>query len=371
MPGSGYGTGPTTAGGPISVLVVDDDEDVRSVLVRVLTRQGHRPTGVASAEAARRALDEGEYGLMLCDVMMQDETGIGLLAHVHVVRPELPVVMVSGINDLAMASAALDLGAFGYVTKPFDQSQLLIAVANALRRARLEAENAAYRANLEAMVEERTAALSDALDNLRATEAQVRQASEETVRSLTRAIEGRDVETGHHIERMSRYSSLLARRYGLDATHCELIRQASPMHDVGKIGVPDGILFKPGRLSVGELEVVKQHPELGFQILSKSEQPLLVLAASIARSHHERWDGSGYPLGLAGESIPLEGRIAAVADVFDALVSRRVYKPPFPLERAVEIIVDGRGTQFDGSVVDVLIDHIDEVVAIQEQYPDN
>jgi putative two-component system response regulator len=195
-------------------------------------------------------------------------------------------------------------------------------------------------------------------------------ASEETIRVLTRAIEGRDVETGQHIERMSRYAALLAEHHGLDVDRCELIRLASPMHDVGKIGVPDGILFKPGMLSKGEYDVIKEHPILGNEILGKSAQPLLVMAALIALTHHERWDGTGYPHGLAGEHIPLEGRIASVADVFDALLSRRVYKPAFPLEQAVQIMADGRGTQFDGDIVDLLLAHLDDAAAIQEQYPD-
>ena len=194
--------------------------------------------------------------------------------------------------------------------------------------------------------------------------------SEETIWILTRAIEGRDVETGQHIERMSRYAGLLAERYGLSADRSELIRLASPMHDVGKIGVPDGILFKPGMLSKGEYDVIKEHPELGHEILGKSDQPLLVMAALIALTHHERWDGAGYPHGLEGEHIPLEGRIAAVADVFDALMSRRVYKPAFPIEQALQIMSDGRGVQFDGDIVDLLLTHIDDVLAIQAQYPD-
>jgi putative two-component system response regulator len=169
---------------------------------------------------------------------------------------------------------------------------------------------------------------------------------------------------------MSRYAGLLAAHYGLSTERCELIRLASPMHDVGKIGVPDGILFKPGMLSKGEYDVIKEHPELGHEILGKSAQPLLVMAAVIALTHHERWDGGGYPRGLAGEHIPLEGRIAAVADVFDALLSRRVYKPAFPLEQAVQIMSDGRGVQFDGDIVDLLLLHIDEAVVIMEQYPD-
>jgi putative two-component system response regulator len=352
------------------ILVVDDDEQVRHTMARILAKYDYACRAVGAVAEARQALRDSAFDLVLCDVMMPDASGIELLHHIRSEFPELPIVMVSGIGDPTFAAGALDLGAYGYVTKPFEANQVLIAVANALRRARLETENAAYRAHLEEKVRERTADLSEALARVERSEEELRLSSEDTVRALSRAIEGRDVETGQHIERMSRYVALLAHHHGLSAEECELIRLASPMHDVGKIGVPDGILFKPGKLSTGEFEVIKQHPELGYEILAKSEQPLLVMAAAIARTHHERWDGAGYPQGLSGKGIPIEGRLAAVADVFDALVSRRVYKPALSLERSLEIMGEGRATQFDPDVVDLLLGNIDEVVAIQEQYQD-
>jgi putative two-component system response regulator len=352
------------------ILVVDDDEQVRRTMVRILTKYDYACRAAGTVAEARQALRDAAYDLVLCDVMMPGESGIELLNHIRSQYPELPIVMVSGIGDPTFAAGALDLGAYGYVTKPFEANQVLIAVANALRRARLESENSAYRAHLEEMVRERTADLAAALARVQNSEEQLRLSSEDTVQALSRAIEGRDVETGQHIERMSRYAELLAHEYGLSTDDCQLIRLASPMHDVGKIGVPDGILFKPGKLSTSEFDVIKQHPELGYEILAKSEQPLLAMAAVIARSHHERWDGTGYPQGLSSNGIALEARIAAVADVFDALVSRRVYKPAFPLDRSLRTMEEGRGTQFDPDVVDLLLVNIDKVVAIQEQYRD-
>jgi putative two-component system response regulator len=278
--------------------------------------------------------------------------------------------MCSGVTDAAFADVALELGADGYVTKPFDASQVLIAVAGALRRARLERENHAYRAHLEGMVVERTSALTDALVELQTASEQLQQSAELTINALATAIEGRDVETGQHVVRVARYTELLARGYGFDAERAKLAGVASAMHDIGKIGVPDGILFKPGRFTPPEYDVIKQHAEIGYQILAKSNLPLLDTAAAIARTHHERWDGSGYPYALAGESIPIEGRIAALADVFDAIVSRRCYKPAYPVERALDIIRDARGTGFDPAVVDVFFDHLDEIADIRLDYPD-
>ena len=352
------------------ILVVDDEEAVRGALARILARDGYASESVASVADARHALRRRDYELVLCDVMMPQEQGVCLLRHVRSEYPALPIVMVSGVSDPGFATVALGLGAYGYVTKPFEENQVLIAVANALLRSRVECENETYRRFLEQMVADRTHALSESVERLERSEASLRSASEDTVKSLARAIEGRDVETGQHVERMSRYSELLALRCGMGRQQCGAVRLAAAMHDVGKIGVPDGILFKPGRVSAGEYEVIKQHAELGFSILERSEQPLLALGALIARTHHERWDGTGYPRGLEGTAIPLEGRIAAVADVFDALVSRRVYKPAFSVERALDIMRQGRATSFDPEVLDEFLGHADDAVEVLELFPD-
>jgi putative two-component system response regulator len=352
------------------ILVVDDDEQVRRALARILRSHEHDCRTAPSVQAARDGLADPDCELVLCDVMMPGESGFDLLRHVRAEHEDLPVIMVSGVSDLSFANLALELGAYGYVTKPFEPNQVLIEVAGALRRAELEVENASYRMHLEELVADRTAALSATIDELAGAEHQLRAASEEMVRSLSQAIEGRDIETGQHIMRMSRYTELLARCIGLDADRCEQIRLASSMHDVGKIAVADGILFKPGTLSPAEFGVIQEHAAVGYAILSKSELPLLQLAATIAWTHHERWDGHGYPVGLVDEDIPLEGRITAIADVFDALVSRRVYKAAIPLDRALEILREGRGTQFDPSLLDVFFDHIDDVEEIWRDYPD-
>jgi len=345
------------------ILVVDDDPQVCEVLSRILESHDHECTTAASVDEARPVLGDPACELVLCDVMMPDESGFDLLRQLHDQHAEIPVVMVSGVHDVGLATLALELGAYGYVTKPFEPNQVLIAVANALRRAELEVENASYRIHLEELVDARTTDLAAARSGLRV-------ASEEMVNALSQAIEGRDIETGYHIARMSRYTTLIAQRAGLDADVCDEIRLASPMHDVGKIAIADGILFKPAALTAAERTVIEEHAEIGFSILAKSEHPLLQLAASIARTHHERWDGEGYPQGLAGEAIPFEGRITAIADVFDAIVSRRVYKPAIPLDRAITIMREGRATHFDPELLDVFLANMDEVEAIRSEYVD-
>jgi cyclic di-GMP phosphodiesterase len=356
---------------PARVLVVDDEPPIRDVLTRILGRHEYRCEAAGSAAEARERLEDTRWDVVLCDVTMPGESGISLVGHIRQRQPQAAVVMVSGIDDPYVAAEALDLGAYGYVTKPFVANQVLIAVANATRRARLEAENAGYREQLERLVADRTAELATTIEALHAADTALRQTSEETISLLLRLIEGRDVETGRHIERMSRYSGMLARRAGIGDDRADLIRVASAMHDVGKLGVPDGILLKPARLTPVEFEVVKQHAEFGYRMLSRSQQPLVSLAATIALTHHERWDGSGYPEGTAGEDIPLEGRITAIADVFDALMSRRVYKSAFPLDQTVELMLEGRGTQFDPTLTDLFLDDVDALMAVRAEYPDS
>jgi putative two-component system response regulator len=223
---------------------------------------------------------------------------------------------------------------------------------------------------LELTVLERTAALRHAIDSLERTEKELRLSREETIQRLAIAAEYRDGATAQHIQRMSQYCSLLARRYGLDSNRCELIRIASPMHDIGKIGTPDHILLKPGKFTPDEFKAIALHPEIGYRILSGSGAELLKLAATIAWTHHEKFDGSGYPRGLCGEVIPLEGRIAAIADTFDALTSKRVYKPAFPIDQAIDIMHKRRGKDFDPDLLDIFLNEMDEVLTIRNQYSD-
>jgi putative two-component system response regulator len=355
---------------PVDILVVDDDAQSRALLKRILEAQGHSCQLAGDANEARRDLSRREVDLVLSDVRMPGGSGIELLAYIRAQFPFLPVVMISGIGEIDVATAALELGAYGWVSKPFDTTQILIAVANALIRAGLEEESLAHAERLETAVIERTLELEQAVVKLELSEAEMRRVTEDTIGALTRAIERRDIETAHHIERVSRYATMLATALDLPEERCEMIRAASPMHDVGKIGIPDGILLKPGRVTNAEFNVIKQHVRLGHSILSLSQQPLLQLAAEIAQTHHERWDGTGYLIGLGGEQIPLEGRITAIADTFDALVSRRVYKPPIPLEEAFEVIEAGGGTQFDPELADLFLQHRDEAEAIFYEYPD-
>jgi putative two-component system response regulator len=266
--------------------------------------------------------------------------------------------MVSGQENAEVARMAIDAGAFGYVTKPFTGTDVIIAALTALQRRRSDRVLVARQARLEDGIVERTAAASDALQ-------QMRIAHEETVLRLSKAMEYRDPGTGGHIERMSHYCGLMAAGLDLDP---DAIRVASRLHDIGKIALPDTILRNPGPLTAEERTRIESHAEIGHRLLRDSRSPLLDEAAVIAWTHHERHDGTGYPRGLAGDDIPISGRIAAVADVFDALISERTYRPAMAFEDAVAAIAVERGRQFDAGVVDVFLDSIDDVRSIVSRF---
>jgi len=336
------------------VLIVDDEPGVREALRRLVTDEGHVTTLAGDTAAARAALGSGSFELILCDVNLPGESGLELVHDVIENRTDVAVLMVSGADDPELAETALALGAYGYIVKPFRSSEVRIGIANALRRRRLEIENEAHREQLEQLVAERTAELG--------------RSREETIHRLARAAELRDSETGLHIERVSRFTELIARRLGLPDAECELLRIASPLHDIGKIALPDNILRKPAPLSADERRLVETHTRLGNIILAGSLEPLLQLAAEIAWTHHERFDGAGYPRRLAGEAIPLAGRIVAVADVFDALVSDRVYRAALPVNIVIGAMHAERGTHFDPQVLEVFLTAIPEALAIRDRF---
>ncbi len=354
-----------------NILVVDDEEPIRRLIGYLLQTHGYTVDFASDAREARQKLDEQPFALMLCDVNMPGESGMDLVRNTLAEHPHTAAIMVTGLDSSVLANAALDVGAFGYIIKPFESNEVLIDVTNALRRRRLEMENRLHRENLEDIVRTRTVALQQALDWLERSEKELRLSREETIQRLAIAAEFRDSSTAQHIQRMSHYCELLARKSGMSPERCDLIRTASPMHDIGKIGTPDHVLLKPGKFTQEEFNVIAQHAEIGYRILSGSDAELLKVAAVIAWTHHERFDGSGYPRGLKGQAIPVEGRIASIADAFDALTTQRVYKPAFDLSHALELMLKHRGEHFDPELLDIFIASTDELTRIHDQYADH
>jgi putative two-component system response regulator len=360
----------TTLSGDARVLIVDDDEPIRRLLARLLEDAGYDCEAVSDAESALSELKTSAYALVLTDMDMPGSSGLDLIMKILARKEDTATVMITAIDDVKLANTSLEVGAYGYVIKPFKPNEILINVSNALRRRSLEIENRNHRQRLEQMIKDRTGELWDAIARLENAEKDLTQSREETVQRLAIAAEFRDDETASHILRMSRYCELLARKSGVEVERAELIRVASLMHDVGKIGIPDLILQKPGRLTTEERVIMQQHSEMGYRILAGSRSELLRRAAQIAWTHHERVDGSGYPRGLVGDAIPFEGRVSAIADVFDALTSDRSYKKAFPLDKALEIMGEGRGSHFDARLLDVFLDSLDEIIEIKDHYSD-
>ena len=358
------------AEGPARILIVEDDDAIRRSLVKLLDRNRYSCVPAATASEAHALLDESSFDLVMTNMDMPGGSGLDLLMHVSEKHKDVATVVVTGADEASVARAALDAGAYAYVLKPFNDNQMLINVASALRRRSAELDKRAQLERLEQMVRQRTGEMWSYVADLEKAQRDMRVLQEETIQRLSLAAEFRDDETPRHIERMSHYCALIADRVGMDADRCELIRVASALHDVGKIGVPDQILFKPGNLDEEERAVMQRHCEIGHRILSGSNTPVLNLAATIALTHHERVDGSGYPYGLAGEAIPIEGRIAAIADVFDALTTNKVYRAAVSMTKAIEIMMEGRGRHFDATLLDVFLSEKGRILGIKERYAD-
>ena len=350
-----------------NVLVVDDDDRFRRTTARVLTEAGYETSQASSGLEARDLLSsDTEFGALLCDIRMPGESGLDLIAHLAADHPDLAVVMTTGVDDPQVAAAAFEIGADAYLIKPFTTNEIVIALSNSLRRRRLEIERRQQLHGLEHTVNQ----LRTLTYVLKGIESAPMSADEDLIDRLSMAISLRDEETGGHIERMSRYAAVLAGIVGYSGGSSEQVRLACALHDVGKIGVSDTILLKPGPLSPEEYAAMQRHAQMGYALLSGSSSEVLSLAAQVALGHHEWWDGSGYPRGLSADQIPEVARIAAVADVFDALTSNRVYRPAFPIDEAVAIMSELRGQQFEPRLLDAFIEMAGDLSAIRLAYPD-
>ena len=324
------------------LLIVDDEPEVRGVL-RDLLSGPYECGEAASAEEALAQLRECEYQLVISDITMSGMSGLEMIPHVKVVSPDTVIVMISGMQTVESAINALRLGAFDYLMKPFDLRQAEAAVQRALDHHELIVAKRRYENHLEELVTQRTAELDDALGSLE-------NAYRSTLQALTAALETRDAETHGHSERVVTFSLRLGREYGLSSAEMKALEFGSLLHDIGKIGVPDAILRKPAKLTDEEWVRMREHPLHGQQILRGIK--FLEGAARVVAQHHEKWDGSGYPLGLKAEEIDICARIFSVADAFDAITSDRVYRHGRSYEVALAELDEWAGRQFDPKIVE-------------------
>ena len=351
---------------PSRVLVVEDSDESRDAMLRALECFGHVAEAAADGLEALAKLRLG-IDLMLLDANMPGMDGFEVARAVRN-DPQFsttPIIMVTGLNSLEDRLCALEVGVNDFVTKPFELVELHLRTEAQLKlKASFDAVER-ERAELEEAVERRVADFRTALEDLGTAQRRTHRAHLDTVRSLVLAAESKDVGTAAHVERIARYSEVIARGLRLAPHEIEFIREASPMHDIGKIGIPDAILLKPGPLTSEERRIIQEHPKIGARILQGSDAEVLRVGGVIALCHHERWDGTGYPEGLAGQEIPLEARICGIADVFDALTVDRCYGDALPNDVVYEMLKNERGRHFDPMILDVFFEHRSEIEGIQ------
>lgn len=340
-------------------MVVDDNMTNVVLLKKLLEAEGYQSVeGVTDSREVSGLYQADPYDLILLDIRMPHLDGYQVMEQLKTIaNGDFPPIMVlTAQTDMDTKIKALDHGAQDFLHKPFDRVEALTRIRNMIEVRLLHKQVRRQNEELEQKVLERT-------QELEATRLEV-------VRRLGRAAEYKDNETGMHVVRMSKIAQLLAQAMGMSEDDTKLLLHASPMHDIGKIGIPDNVLLKPGKLDPDEWEVMKTHAQIGAEILGDHESPLMQMARLVAMTHHEKWDGSGYPKGLKGEEIPLVGRITAVADVFDALTSERPYKKGWPIEEAVQFIKDQAGSHFDPAVVEQFVNNVDEIIDIRETHRD-
>jgi putative nucleotidyltransferase with HDIG domain len=328
------------------ILIVDDEEAIREVVSTLLEALAYECSSVNNGRLAKEYLNSHEVDIVLSDMIMPEMDGLSLVEWIRKAEPDVPVIMVTAIHDISTALEAIRRGAYDYILKPFEKDQLYVSVRRALEHRRLVLENRNYQRTLEKQVEERTAQLQGALE-------QLEQSYDDTLEALGGALDLKDAETEGHCKRVTAFTIAIAKAMRVEASLLPHIARAAFLHDIGKMAIPDMILRKPGPLTPEERDIMRTHCEIGYNMVKRI--PFLREAAEIVLAHQEYFDGTGYPRGLSGIEIPLGARIFAVADALDAMISDRVYRKALSIKHAQEEIQRCSGTQFDPKVVEVFI----------------
>lgn len=342
------------------ILIVDDKPANVALLEAILKGEGYSEvTGVTDPRLVKELYEKWRFDIILLDIRMPHMSGFEVMEQLNEITGDdyLPILVLTAQSDVETKIRALENGARDFVTKPFERIEVTHRIRNMLEVRLMYNRRGWEKEIVEAQVRQRTQEVVDT--------------QLEFIRQLGRAGEYRDNETGMHVVRMSKSCQNLALNLGYSADFADLILHASPMHDVGKIGIPDNILLKPGKLEGAEWEVMKSHVEIGAEILSNHPAEIIQLARKIALTHHEKWDGSGYPNGLVGDEIPIEGRIAAICDVFDALTSERPYKEAWPVEKAVDLIREESGKHFEPRIVTEFLNILPIILQIRDDHADD
>ncbi len=345
----------------LPILIVDDEIPITEMISQALGRAGYVCHTARSAEAALKILLNTPVDVVITDVRMPGMSGVDLLKKIKA-GYSADVMVMTGFTEDYNYESIVAAGASDFIQKPISFRELIIRLKRVLRMRYLLIE----RDRMNSQLQENLRILETYSIDLENTHKELESAYLDTINRLVAAAEYKDEDTGDHIIRISRYCALIAEKLGLPKETAKLIRYASPMHDIGKIGIPDRILLKPDRLTMEEFEIIKTHTTIGASILEGSRADVLKMACEIAMYHHEKWNGKGYPHGLAGKAIPICGRIVGIADTFDALTSKRPYKSPYPVDVAIDIIAAEREKHFDPDVIDVFLSHLDEICDIRQ-----
>lgn len=355
-----------------NILLAEDDELTRRFMRLMLAEECDELIEAEDGTSALKIAQTGKVDLIVSDVMMPGCSGIEMCAKIKEspATQLIPVVLCTALDGDEDRLKGLEAGADDFIAKPINQSELIAKVRNFRRTVLLQKQVQAGKFEAERMVKQATLELRDTIEQLKLAQAEAALAQLDVIHRLAAATEYKDSDTGDHIRRIGEYTRITSRCLGwFSDDEVITIAEASTMHDLGKIGIPDYILMKPGLLTSEEFEHMKNHTILGWRLLSGSRTPMLQIAARIARSHHEKWDGTGYPDGLTREEIPAEARIVAVADVFDALRAQRCYKPEYPIDQCFEMVKTSSDQHFDPEIVEAFLTCRDEMEQVSIGMP--
>jgi putative two-component system response regulator len=355
------------------ILVVEDDAMNNRLLTKILTQMGYKVESAFDGISGLEKVESSPPDLILLDLNLPRMDGYEVARRLKQDEKTkiIPIVVVSAFSEVENRIKALQAGADDFLSKPIDQVELRARVQSLLKVKMFNDHMVNYQKILKVEVDQRTQQLLQAYDELKDASEKIKKASLDTTIRLVQASECKDEDTGSHIKRIGYYAAAIAQAMALPSQDIEIILFAAPMHDIGKIGIPDRILLKPGKLDAEEWTTMKMHTVIGGRILTNADTYVLQMAEQIALTHHERWDGTGYPRGLTGSHIPIWGRITSICDVFDALTTNRPYKKAFPIEQSLEILKNERGSSFDPEVSDVFFSIQEKIFSIRRDYTDS
>jgi putative two-component system response regulator len=356
----------------LKILYVEDNQEAREQTLKMLKNLFNNVViGVDGLDGLQKFKENSsDLDLVITDINMPNMNGIEMLENIRKIDDHIPCIIISAHNETNFFLNTISLGVDGYVLKPVNLQLFINTISKVLEKVKLKKENIKFKQDLVNINTDLEAQVIARIGEIYALNQEIEDTQREVIYTLASVGESRCKETGNHVKRVALYSEILALKYGIGEKEADMIKMASPMHDIGKVGIPDSVLKKDGKHTQEEFELMKTHARLGYDMLKSSKRQILQAAAIIAHQHHEKYDGSGYPQGLKGEDIHIYGRITALADVFDALGSSRVYKKAWEDEKIFELFEEQKGKHFDPKLVELFFENIDEFLAVRDRLQD-